>query len=109
MSTPAPFPALRFDRLCRTAASEAYLLSEDDNPLGRVDIHFGSHVVHAVLLIERDLATEDLQALIDKLDAEIVWTADQPRDDFVVTVYRGTELGIFSDDEEDEEDGGAAE
>src|SRR5918912_3515817 len=34
------FPELRYDRLCRTAHSEAYLLSESNSPFGRVDLHF---------------------------------------------------------------------
>src|SRR5947207_579004 len=36
-----PFPDLRYDRVCRTERSEAYLLSEGESPLGRVDLHFG--------------------------------------------------------------------
>ena len=42
------FPELRYDRVCRTSHSEAYLLSEGDAPFGRVDLHFGSSVVHGV-------------------------------------------------------------
>src|SRR5580765_7559367 len=49
------FSDLRFDRVCRTPQSEAYLLSEGDSPFGRVDLHFGASVVHGVLIIEREL------------------------------------------------------
>jgi hypothetical protein len=100
------FPELRYDRICRTARSEAYLLSEGEQPLGRVDLHFGSSVTHAVLVIERDLADEDMRGLVQRIDDDLVWTADQPRDDFLVTVYRGTEVGVVSDrDDEEEEEG----
>ncbi len=99
------FPSLRYDRLCRTADSEAYLLSEGDQPVGRVDLHFGASVVHAALIVERDLAEEDLHGLVQRIDDDLVWTADRPREDFVVTVYRGTEIGLISDrDVEDGED-----
>ena len=101
------FPELRYDRVCRTSHSEAYLLSEGDDPFGRIDLHFGSSVVHGVLIVERDLPDEDLHGLVQRIDDDLVWTADQPREDFLVTVYRGTESGVISDrngDDEDDED-----
>jgi hypothetical protein len=98
------FPELRYDRVCRTARSEAYLLSEGATPLGRVDLHFGSSVIHAVLVVERDLDDDDVRRLVQRIDDDLVWTADEVREDFLVTVYRGTEIGVISDHEDDEED-----
>ena len=92
-----PFPDLRYDRVCRTAHSEAYLLSEADAPLGRADLHYGTSVVHAILVVERDLTEDEMHALVERIDDDLVWTADQPREDFLVTVYRGTEVGVISD------------
>jgi hypothetical protein len=97
------FPELRYDRVCRTSHSEAYLLSEGDTPFGRVDLHFGSSVVHGVLIVERDLSDEDLHGLVQRIDDDLVWTADQSREDFLVTVYRGTETGVISDRDDDDE------
>jgi hypothetical protein len=96
------FPDLRYDRVCRTPHSEAYLLSEGESPFGRVDLHFGASVVHAVLIVERDLSDEDLHGLVQRIDDDLVWTADQPREDFLLTVYRGTETGVISDRDADE-------
>jgi hypothetical protein len=98
------FPELRYDRVCRTSHSEAYLLSEGDDPFGRIDLHFGASVVHGVLIVERDLADDNMHALVQRIDDDLVWTADQPREDFLVTVYRGTESGVISDREEDEDE-----
>jgi hypothetical protein len=98
------FPDVRYDRVCRTAESEAYLLSEGDSPFGRVDLHFGASVVHGTLIVERDLSDEDLHGLVQRIDDDLVWTADRPREDFVVTVYQGTERGVISDSENDGEE-----
>jgi hypothetical protein len=105
-ATPRLFPDLRYDRVCRTPHSEAYLLSEGEAPLGRVDLHFGSSVVHGLLVVERNLADDEMRGLVQRLDDDLVWTADQPREDFLVTVYHGTEIGVISDraDEEALED-----
>jgi hypothetical protein len=98
------FADLRYDRVCRTPQSEAYLLSEGEAPFGRVDLHFGTSVVHAVLIVERDLSDADLHGLVQRIDDDLVWTADQPREDFLVTIYRGTERGVISDSESEDED-----
>jgi len=100
----AAFAGLRYDRVCRTSHSEAFLLSEDESPFGRVDLHFGASVVHGVLIVERELSDEDLHGLVQRIDDDLVWTADRPREDFLVTVYRGTERGVVSDRDHDDED-----
>jgi hypothetical protein len=98
-----PFPELRYDRVCRTGHSEAYLLSQGETPLGRVDLHYGGSVVHAVLVIEHDLTDQEVRGLVQRIDDDLVWTADQPREDFLVTVYRGTEIGVISDRDQEED------
>ena len=97
------FPDLRYDRVCRTPHSEAYLLSDGEHPFGRVDLHFGSSMVNAVLVVERDMSNDDLHGLVQRIDDDLVWPADQPREDFVVTVYRGAEAGVISDKDEEPE------
>jgi hypothetical protein len=61
-------------------------------------------VVHGVLVVEREMSEEDLHGLVQRIDDDLVWTADQSREDFLVTVYRGTEVGVISDHNGDEDD-----
>jgi hypothetical protein len=98
------FSTLRYDRVCRTPYSEAYLLSEAEQPIGRIDLHFGASVVHALLIVERELPEAELRALVQRLDEDLVWTADQPREDFLVTVYRGSEVVVVSDEGDEADD-----
>lgn len=103
---------ITFERQYRTAYSEGYLLLHDDERLGRAELHFTPSVVYCTLVVERELDEDDLDDLIDQIDDEIVRTSSVPRDDFVVTVYHGREVGVYGDeyydheDEEEEDDGG---
>lgn len=98
----------RLVRVVRTESSEVYIIWQDDTRLGQVDIHFGLDLMHATLILEKDLSPEQQADLVDLLDQDVV-SSHLPRfarEDFLVTVFRGTELDSFSDgpDDEDEED-----
>lgn len=97
-------PGYRFERECRTPHSEVYLVISDDERLGRVDIHFTPSIVYATLCVGGNTTTDEIQDLIDTIDEELVMSADVARDDFIVTVYQGREVGIFSDEEFEEEE-----
>jgi hypothetical protein len=96
---------VRFERQYRTTHSEGYLVFEGDDRLGRIELHFTSTVVYGTLIFEREIEEDDVLDLIEQADDELVLTADVPREDFVVSVYQGRDLGTYSDEyfEEDEE------
>lgn len=94
---------ITFERQYRTPYSEGYLLLHDDERLGRAELHFTPSVVYCTLLVERELDEDDLMDLIDQIDDEVVRTSSVPRDDFVVTVYHGREVGVYGDEYYDEE------
>ena len=58
------------------------------------------------MLIERELEEDDILDVIEQADDELVMTADVPRDDFIVSVFQGRDVGTYSDDyfEDDEEE-----
>jgi hypothetical protein len=96
--------SIRYDRLCRTPSSEAYLLSDGEEPIGRVELHFTQTVVYALLVLESERDEEQILDLIERVDDDLVWSADVAREDFIVTVYQGREVGVYSDPREDEDD-----
>lgn len=97
----------RFEREARTPHSEIFTIDDGEHSLGRVDIHYTSSATYATLAVHQALEEDGVQALIAAIDERIVSTADPYREDFIVTVWRGEEFGVFADetDFEDDEDG----
>src|SRR6266705_3022054 len=94
---------IRFERHFRTPYSESYYIMQgtsmqSNNRLGTVDIHFTSTAVHGTLILERELEETELTKLIEQIDEDLVLSADMPRDDFLVSVYVGRDVGFYSDE-----------
>ncbi|MFQ5933276.1 MAG: hypothetical protein ACE5KI_01375 [Dehalococcoidia bacterium] len=94
----------RFERECRTPHSETYTITDDETPVGRVDLHYTHSVVHATLCVLESVTQDGIQELIDTIDEELVTTADAARGDFIVSVYQGRDIGVFSDEDFGEEE-----
>src|SRR5439155_26925158 len=102
----ATMEAARFERQVRTEASEVFVVYGGARRIGRLDLHYARFEVHGTLISEVELTDDEVQQLIDQIDEELVQTHDPEREDFLVTVYRGEELGFYSDeyDSDDEEE-----
>jgi hypothetical protein len=89
-----------YHRQTRTLTSEQYQLMDGDTRLGYLDLHYGSTDVSATLVLDRELSEEDLALLIEQIDEDLVIPADMPRDrdDFLVRVFVGRELGLYSEE-----------
>lgn len=94
----------RFEREARTPYSESYSIEDTDHSLGRVELHFTSSVTFGTLMVHESVADEEIQDLIGEIDEQLVMTADPYREDLVVTVWRGEEVGVFADDSDDEDE-----
>lgn len=104
-------PRFSFEREARTPQSESYRVEVDGGAVGRLDLHFTSSVTHATLTVSPSVDDEAMQELIAEIDERLVLSADPYREDFLVTVWRGEEVGIFadeplSDDDDDDDDDG---
>ena len=95
---------MHFERQYRTPSSEGYLIIRNDDRVGRLELHFTSSIVYGTILLEYEMEENYLLDLIEQIDDELVVTADVARDDFVVTVYHGKNLGTYSDDYFEEEE-----
>ncbi len=85
-----------FQRECRTPKSEVYNVLDDETTVGRVDLHYTSTMVHATLCVSEALTQEMIQVLIQEIDEELVDVVGVTRDEFIVHVHQGRDLGIYS-------------
>jgi hypothetical protein len=97
-------------RLVRTSSSEIYVIWEDEERVGQLDIHYARDTVHATLVLETDLSVASEEELLSQIDQDIVssYLPIFERDNLLVTVYRGEEISTYSDaqgqiEEEDDE------
>ena len=100
-------PNYVFQREARTPHSEGWTieLAGSGGEVGSVDIHFGaSGLVHATLCVPAAYDEEQVEELIAEVDERLVLTTDPYRDDFIVTVWRGERMGVYSEEGEDEGD-----
>ena len=85
-----------FERECRTPFSECYTVVDDDEPVGRVDIHFAEVMIHSAVSIGESLTNDDIQDLIDAIDRELLDAIGIVKQELVVHVHQGRDLGVFS-------------
>ena len=85
-----------FEREVRTAQSECYTVMTDESAVGRVDIHFADTVVHATLNVAESITTEEIQDLIDIIDEQLMDSVGITRQEVIVHVHQGRDLGVFS-------------
>jgi hypothetical protein len=99
----------RFTRLVRSQSSEIYLIWEEENRVGQLDLHYAHDTVHATLILETDLSVTSEEELLTQVDQDIVtsYLPNFERSDFIVTVFRGEEISSYTDSgfepEEEEE------
>src|SRR5205823_6661902 len=62
----------RFERHCRTANSESYLIKRDAQDIGMVDLHFTVSAVYGTLSVVDGLDSDEVQELIELIDEDLV-------------------------------------
>ena len=85
-----------FERECRTPYSECYTVLDDDDPIGRVDVHFAEVMIHSTVSIGESLTNDDIQDLIDAIDRELLDAIGIVKQELVVHVHQGRDLGVFT-------------
>lgn len=85
-----------FEREVRTANGECYTILEDGKPVGRLDLHFVTGMVHGTLVVSESLTTDAIQELMSMVDEDLTDAVGVDREDLVIHVHQGRDLGVFS-------------
>jgi hypothetical protein len=87
-----------YHRQSRTPSSEQYQLMEGEARLGHLDLHYGAEEVFGTLVLDRELSEDDVAQLIEQIDDDLVLSGEVAREDFLIRVYVGREVALFSDE-----------
>ncbi len=89
-----------YEREVRTANSEAFLILDGENAVGRIDTHFLPGIAHIAIAIDQSLTPEQIEEIIADIDADMLNTVGSERESHLYHVFQGTEIRVFSDDGE---------
>lgn len=87
-----------YHRQSRTSSSEQYQLMVGEERLGHLDLHFGAAEVFGTLVLDREMSEEDAAELVEQIDEDLVLSGEVAREDFLIRVYVGREIALFSDE-----------
>ncbi len=89
-------PNFFFERECRTPTSECYTIMDGGAAVGRLDLHFARLIVHGTLVVSESLTQESIQELVEMVDEDVLDAVGIEREEFVVHVHQGRDLGVYS-------------
>lgn len=95
--------AFRLTRVVRTLTSEMYLIWRGEDRIGQIDVHYAGEHIYATVVLEEDLETEEESQIIAMLDEDVVtsYLSRYTREDLVIHVFRGQNIGQYSDSPSD--------
>ena len=85
-----------FQRETRTPFSECYIVMLDDGVVGRLDVHFADPIVHATLNVDEAVTGDGVQDIIDDIEAELLDAVGIHRQEIIIHVHQGRDLGVYS-------------
>ena len=99
-------PKYNFQRETRTPYSECYIVLENETVVGRLDIHYADVVVHATLNVDESVTSEDIQDIIDDIEGELLDAVGIVRQEIIIHVHQGRDLGVYTASDFDGANGG---
>ena len=85
-----------FEREVRTPTGECYTILEDGKPVGRLDLHFVPGMVHGTMIVSESQTQDTIQELMSMVDQDLTDAVGIEREDLVVHVHQGRDLGVFT-------------
>ena len=95
-----------YEREVRTPQSEAYLILDGEQPVGRIDTHFMPGLAHVSIAVNSNLTAEQIDEILSDIDADMLNTVGTEHDTHHFHVFQGNEIRVFSNAGYDDYSGG---
>ncbi len=95
-----------YEREVRTPHSEAYLILDGEQPVGRIDTHFMPGLAHVAVAVTPNVTPEQIEEILSDIDADMLNTVGTERDTHHFHVFQGNEIRVFSNAGYDDYPGG---
>ena len=77
-----------YEREVRTANSEAFLILDGEDVVGRIDTHFLPGAAHVSIAVEQRITPEQIEEIISDIDSDMLNTVGTERDTHCTTFFR---------------------
>ena len=74
--------------------------------VGRLDIHYADPIVHATLNVEETVTGDEIRDIIDDIAGELLDAVGIARQEIIIHVHQGRDLGVFSASDYEDTNGG---
>ena len=92
---------MRFTKILRTPHSEIWAINENNEMIGRIDIHYDiDEAVDVSVMIKQELNQEQELELCQKIDDDLVENKDIGDDNFTMTIAQVDSVNVYGKEED---------
>ena len=90
-----------FTKILRTPHSEIWGITEKNEMIGRIDIHYDTdETVDVAVMIKQELTQEQELGLCQKIDDDLVENKDIGDDNFTMTIAQVDSVNVYGKEED---------
>ena len=90
-----------FSKILRTPHSEIWGITENNEMIGRIDIHYDTdETVDVAVMIKQELNQEQELELCQKIDDDLVENKDIGDDNFTMTIAQVDSVNVYGKEED---------
>ena len=92
---------MRFTKILRTPHSEIWAINENNEMIGRIDIHYDTdEAVDVAVMIRQELTQEQELELCQKIDDDLVENKDIGDENFTMTIAQVDSVNVYGKEED---------
>lgn len=92
---------MRFTKILRTPHSEIWAINENNEMIGRIDIHYDTdEAVDVSVMIKQELNQEQELELCQKIDDDLVENKDIGDENFTMTIAQVDSVNVYGKEED---------